>query len=474
MAEHTADLFFSGISELGAKLRAKEISAVELTRAFCDRFEKLGPRYNALALSLREQAVAQAKDVDDDIKIDRLRGPLQGIPFAVKDLLSVANHPTTWGAKPFAGQVFDYDATVVQRLKKSRAILIGKLSMVELAGGGGYRFAAASLFGPGLNPWDRTRWSGGSSSGAGSAVAAGLLPFAIGSETSGSILTPSSFCGVTGLRPTYGLVSRYGAMALSWTMDKLGPMCRSAEDCGMVLQAIAGTDGRDPSSAGKSYFHSPQFFRKVSDLRGSYAAVDFEEWAEPAARDAFKQALGVLHDMGLQLTETKLPAFPYGALTGTIIRSEGASSFESLITSGKVNDLADQKQIAGLKMGLEVPAADYLRAMRIRTLVQKAFREMFTGTDVLISPATFGIAPKISQALDRDPDRPRPKELGMSGLTAAGNLAGLPAISLPCGFAEGMPVGLQIAGRPFSETKLIAIGMEFQKRTDFHKRRPPA
>jgi len=474
MAAVSEHLFFAGIAELGAKLRAREFSAVELTRVFCDRLEKLGPRYNALALSLREQAIAQAKDVDDDIKIGRLRGPLQGIPCGVKDLVSVADQPTTWGAKPFAAQVFDYDAAVVQRLKKAQAILIGKLSLVELAGGGGYRYAAASLFGPGLNPWDRSRWSGGSSSGAGSAVAAGLLPFAIGSETSGSILTPSSYCGVTGLRPTYGLVSRYGAMALSWTMDKLGPMCRSAEDCGLVLQAIAGRDSRDSSSAGKGYYHSPQFFRKVTDLRGGYAPVDFAERAEPASRVAFQQALGVIRDMGLKLNETRLPDFPYGALAGTIIRSEGASSFESLITSGRVNDLADQKQIAGLKAGLEVRAPDYLRAMRIRSLVQKAFRELFVGVDVLIAPATFGIATKVSEPLDGGPDRPKPKDPGMSALTPAGNLAGLPAIALPCGFSDGLPVGLQIVGRPFSETNLIAIGLEFQKRTDFHKRRPPA
>lgn len=248
MPEFTEDIFFATIGELSAKLRAREFSCVELTRAFCDRLEKLGPRYNALALSLREDAMRQARKVDDDLRRKRFRGPLQGIPCGAKDLLAVAGSVTTWGARPFAAQVFDYNATVVNRLQRARAILIGKLSMVELAGGGGYRYASASLQGPGLNPWDRTRWSGGSSSGSGSAVAAALVPFAIGSETWGSIVTPCAYCGVTGLRPTYGYVSRYGAMALSWTMDKLGPMCRSAEDCGLVLQAIAGGDSNDPGS----------------------------------------------------------------------------------------------------------------------------------------------------------------------------------------------------------------------------------
>ena len=219
---------------------------MELVRAFAERLEQLGPRYNALALPLTEAAIRRARDVDKDLKRERYRGPLQGIPYGAKDLLSYAGHPTTWGARPYAAQVFDYNATVIEKLEKTGAVLIGKLAMVELAGGGGYRSAAASLFGPGLNPWDRTRWSGGSSSGSGSAVAAGLVPFAIGSETSGSILTPAAFCGVTGLRPTYGLVSRHGAMALSWTLDKLGPMCRSAEDCGLVLARDRGQRLRRP------------------------------------------------------------------------------------------------------------------------------------------------------------------------------------------------------------------------------------
>src|SRR5436190_11464051 len=261
MAEFTEEIFFSTVAEWSAKLKAKQISAQELARAFSARLEKFGPRYNALALPLTERAIRQAKIADDDIKRDRFRSPLHGVPFGVKDLLSLAGKPTTWGAKPFAAQVFDYDATALKKLEKVGAVLVGKLSMVELAGGGGYRFPAASLFGPGINPWDRTRWSGGSSSGPGSAVSAGLVPFALGSETSGSILTPAAYCGVTGLRPTYGLVSRFGAMPLAWTLDKIGPMCRSAEDCGLVLAAIAGGDSNDPGSAGKNFYFAPQFTR---------------------------------------------------------------------------------------------------------------------------------------------------------------------------------------------------------------------
>src|SRR5580693_4963881 len=283
------DIFFASITEINQKLKAKEFSAVELAKAFCARLEQLGPRYNALALSLRDKAVKAAKDVDGDIKRERFRGPLQGIPFGGKDLLAYAKHPTTWGAKPYAGQVFDYDATVLKKLTKTGGILAGKLAMVELAGGPSYRYATASLTGPGLNPWDNTRWSGGSSSGSAIAVAAGLVTYALGSETSGSILTPSAFCGVTGLRPTYGLVSRHGAMALSWTLDKIGPICRSAEDCGVVLNAIAGGDAKDPGSSGKSFYYAPQFARKPGEMKVGFAAADME-WADPELRPVFEAA----------------------------------------------------------------------------------------------------------------------------------------------------------------------------------------
>src|SRR5579863_3607680 len=279
-------IFFAGIVELNTRLAKREFSTVELVRIFAERLEKLGPRYNALALPLTEVAIRRAKQVDEELKRERFRGPLQGIPFGAKDLLAFAGHPTTWGAKPYAAQVFDDTATVLQKLDKTGSVLIGKLAMVELAGGGGYHTAAASLFGPGLNPWDPSCWSGGSSSGSGSAVAAGLVPFALGSETSGSILSPSAYCGITGLRPTYGLVSRHGAMALSWTMDKIGPLCRSAEDCGLVLENIAGSDPDDPGSAGKSFYYTPQYARQFSDLKIGFAASDLG-WTDDAARPAF-------------------------------------------------------------------------------------------------------------------------------------------------------------------------------------------
>ncbi|HMD48387.1 MAG TPA: amidase [Bryobacteraceae bacterium] len=469
------DIFFATISEINQKLKAREFSAVELTRAFMDRLERLGPRYNALALPLRQEAIREAKNVDDDLKRQRFRGPLQGIPFGAKDLLALAKHPTTWGAKPYAGQVFDYTATALKKLSKPGAILIGKLAMVELAGGPSYRSASASLTGPGLNPWDRSCWSGGSSSGSAIAVAAGLVTFALGSETSGSILTPSAFCGITGLRPTYGLVSRHGAMPLSWTLDKIGPMCRSAEDCGLVLESIAGADNDDPGSAGKSFYYAPQYAPDLKDIRVGFAQVDFDEWADPAARADFAKALEVIRSLGVKLIETKLPEFPYGPVISTVVSSEASSVFEPLIQSGQVDQLADQKQIAGLKAGLEIPAKDYLRAMRIRTLIQADLREQFQLIDVLLAPSRFGPANRIDQPLDRPAsDRPTPATVGLGALIPAGNLAGLPALSLPCGFANRMPIAIQLVGRPFSENTLLMLGRRFQEHTDWHKRRPPS
>ncbi|MGC9946102.1 MAG: amidase [Bryobacteraceae bacterium] len=473
MAELGSEIFFAGIAELNRMVREKQVTAPDLARAFGRRLETLGPRYNALALPLTERAIRQAKAVEAEIKRGRLHGPLQGVPYGAKDLLSVAAHPTTWGARPYAAQIFDYDAAVIQKLESAGAPLLGKLAMVELAGGPGYRYASASLTGPGLNPWDRTRWSGGSSSGSAIAVAAGLAPFAIGSETSGSILTPAAFCGVTALRPTYGLVSRYGAMPLSWTLDKLGPFCRSAEDCGLVLETIAGGDHRDPGSAGKSFYYTPQYARKIGELRIGFASADFNAWPEEAARPAFQQALEVMRGLGATMVETKLPDFPYGAIVGAIISVDAASVFEPLIASGKVDELADRKQIAGLKAGLEIPANVYLRAMRIRRLAQEAIFKLFGDVDVLLTPARPGPAPKIDEPLDRRPDRAKPADAGLTSLIPAGNLAGLPALSLPCGFAGDLPVALQLAGPPLTENTLLAIGREFQSRTDWHKRRPP-
>jgi len=465
------DVFFSSIGEISTRLRAKEFSVVELTKAFCDRLEKIGAAHNALVLSLRRSALKKAKDVDD-LKRDRTRGPLQGIPYGAKDLLAVKGQPTEWGSRAFAGQKFDEDAYVIKKLDAAGAILIGKLAMIELAGGVGYQTAAASSTGAAMNPWDRTRWAGGSSSGSGVATAAGLVAFALGSETSGSIITPSAFCGVTGLRPTYGLVSRRGAMSLAWTLDKIGPMCRSAEDCGLVLHAIAGADPDDPGSARKGFAYVPQFDRKITDFTIGYAPVDFER-AAPETRAAFQAALGVVKGLGAKLKEVDLPDFPYDALIDTVIGAEAASIFEDFIRGGKIEQMADPEQAAALKAAVDIPAVDYLKAMRIRSLVRAAFRELFYDVDMLLAPSRMGPAPRIDAGVSGGNEPSLAGGRGLGEIIPAGNLAGLPAISLPCGFAGGLPVGISLIGRPWFENHLIGVGRAFQAQTYWHKRKPP-
>src|ERR1043166_5883101 len=264
------EILFLPASELAKRIQSKALSSIDLTKAYLDRSEKFGPKLNAYALLTPEIALAEAEAADKEIKRGHYRGPLHGIPYAAKDLLSVRGLPTTWGAKVYENQVFDYDATVIEHLRRAGAVLIGKAAMIELAGGMNYRFASASLQGAAKNPWNTSCWTCGSSSGSGAIVAAGLAGFAIGTETWGSIICPAAFCGASGLRPTYGRVSRYGAMALAYSMDKIGPLARSAEDCAHVLAAIAGHDFKDRGTLGidkAAFTYSPSMELSAKPLR---------------------------------------------------------------------------------------------------------------------------------------------------------------------------------------------------------------
>jgi aspartyl-tRNA(Asn)/glutamyl-tRNA(Gln) amidotransferase subunit A len=476
------DLLFATLSELGAGLRRRRFSSVELVTLALDRLESLGPLYNAVARVLRASALKEARRADRLLRDGRGAGPLLGVPYGAKDLLATRGVPTTWGARPYARQVFHHDAAVVERLRSSGAVLVAKLAMIELAGGGGYRYPSASVHGPARNPWNPSHWAGGSSSGTGAAVAAGLVPFGIGSETSGSILGPSAYCGVTGLRPTYGLVSRYGAMALSWTMDKLGPMCRSAEDCGLVLEEIAGPDPRDPASAGRAFRLNRRRRVRPSSLRVGYAAEDFEQGVHASARPAMREALRAFRGLGLRLRRAVLPPLPVDAVARIVIRAEGSAAFQDLIAGPRLARLDDRRQALGLRAGLRIPAVDYLNAMRVRRLLQDELRRIFSDVDVLLAPTRAIPAPRIDEPLDPEwrparPSRPRREgttPLGNTALIPAGNLAGLPALSLPCGLSTtGLPLGVQLVGRPFEEATLIDLGRAYQEVTDWHRRRPP-
>src|SRR5438128_5858218 len=392
------DLAFASIVELARLLRSRRTSATELAELFLERLERFGPRYNCLVTVTPERALAEAARADHELAAGKIRGPLHGIPYGVKDLLAVRGYPTTWGAEPYRAQTFEEDATVVTRLGAAGAVLVGKLAMVELAGGMGYSQANASFTGPGKTPWNTDYWSGGSSSGPGAAVAAGLVPFAIGSETSGSILTPAAYCGITGLRPTYGLVSRHGAMALSWTMDKLGPLGRSPQYCALVLAAIAGKDPLDPSSVARGFRSPPAVTRGRHRRRLKVGVLDCADesiHAQVAAN--FRAALDTLGDVIEVVDGVELPDFPYGVIGGTIIAAEGSSAFDDLVQGGRISELTAPEDRTGGYPALAIPARDYLRALRVRRPLQRAFDDFIKQFDLLATPTRNTVA----SALDK-------------------------------------------------------------------------
>jgi aspartyl-tRNA(Asn)/glutamyl-tRNA(Gln) amidotransferase subunit A len=470
------DTFSSSIGELAAQIRARKLSPVELTEGYLARLEKFGARLGAVAHLMRESALREARQAEREIRAGRYRGLLHGIPYGAKDLLATREAPTTWGAAPYQDQRFDYDATVIIKLRDAGAILCAKLAMVELAGGMGYNQADASLTGACRTPWNTDYWSGGSSSGPGAAVAAGLVAFAIGSETSGSIITPAAFCGVTGLRPTYGMVSRHGAMALCWTLDKLGPMCRTAADAGIVLSSIAGRDPldasslerprfRDPLNAAAPSVNDPHKILRLAVMKDSY------EKAQKEVRENFLASLEALKraDRRVQVEmDVKLPDFPYGAAVGTIVDAEGAAAFHELIESGRVRELASPEgRIGGYSASL-VTAVDYLHAMRLRVPMRRAWRELFRKYDVLVAPSRATVSYPVNKTFDQ-----AYPGIGASSPIGASNLVGVPAISVPNGFGQAnLPTGLQLIGAPWSEPTLVALADKYQRATDWHRRRP--
>ncbi len=459
---------FLPLTELGRMLHAREITSAQLTDLSLTRLQTLGPRYNAVVTLMRDSAMRAAREADLDLKAGRSRGPLHGIPYGVKDLIATRGVKTSWGAAPYRDQVFDYDATVVERLRAAGAILVAKLAMVELAGGMGYDHADASFTGPGITPWNLKFWSGGSSSGPGAAVAAGLVPFAIGSETSGSILTPSAYSGVTGLRPTYGRVSRHGAMALCWTLDKLGPMCRTADDCGLVLAAIAGRDPNDASSVEQVYEHRAAAPRAAKFRLAVPKGVT--EKVQPAVRDNFERSLAAIADVADVTRDVEWPQFPWGPAVSIIVGAEGASAFLDLIESGRVKELKCLSDRHGGYADTLIPAVDYLQAMRLRGPMKRAVAKLFANFDAVASPTRGTVA----YPIDKPFQDAYPGISSGPPLIPAGNLCGLPALAVPNGFGDnGLPTSMAFMGPAFSEATLIDLGRTYQSRTDWHTKTPP-
>jgi aspartyl-tRNA(Asn)/glutamyl-tRNA(Gln) amidotransferase subunit A len=462
------EILFLPASELAKRIQSKALSAVDLTKAYLDRSEKIGPKLNAYARLTPDIALAEAEAADKEIKRGHYRGPLHGIPYAAKDLLSVKGIPTTWGAKPYEHQIFDYDATVIEHLRRVGAILIGKAAMIELAGGMNYRFASASLQGAAKNPWNTACWTCGSSSGSGAIVAAGLAGFAIGTETWGSIICPAAFCGVSGLRPTYGRVSRYGAMALAYSMDKIGPLARSAEDCAHIFAAIAGHDFKDRGtlSIDKAAFtYSPAMELSAKPLRVGWLTNAWKT-LDAHVEKAVRAAELVVRKSFAGTRNAALPEGPWEDAGGLIISVEGASSFRDLIRSGKVAQLTDPLgQINGY-VNEQIGGADYARALQIREILQQKMTDLFENCDILVAASQPIGATPLATNLETDLTFPDP-------LGGIGNLCGLPALSVPCGFSgDKLPVGLQFVAKAGNDAAAIRAARIFQQHTDWHRKHP--
>jgi aspartyl-tRNA(Asn)/glutamyl-tRNA(Gln) amidotransferase subunit A len=466
------DTLFLSVRELGDRIRARKLSPVELTESYLARSAALGPKLNAYVSLTRELALRHAHAAEKEIASGHYRGPLHGVPYAAKDLLAVEGCPTTWGARPYATQRFDFNAAVIERLNRAGAVLIGKAAMIELAGGLGYSTGAASLSGPCKNPWNINYWTCGSSSGSGAIVAAGLAPWALGSDTRGSILCPSAWCGISGMRPSFGRVSRFGAMAIAYTMDKLGPMARTAEDCGLVLSVIAGHDSRDYDSlpSGMAEFVYPGEIRaSAKSLRIGRLTNVWREM-DPGLDSAVNSALRVLERDGAKISDVEIPDGPYEEAAELTILIEAASAFQELIASGRCAELADPVgQINGYASE-EFSATDYLRVQRVRSFLQKQIDKLFDKFDVLATAGQSSAASPLNAPPEEDSAGPIERR-APDGISS---LCGLPAITVPCGFhKDKLPFGVQFIGRALNDRTVIETARLFQNHTDWHRQRPP-
>ena len=432
------DLAYASIPTLGALLRAKQVTCSELVELSLARLQRLDPQLHHVVTLCSDRARAQAKVLDAELQQGKLRGPLHGIPWGAKDLLATKGIRTTYGAKPFEDQVLDEDAAVVERLDAAGAILVAKLSLGELAMGDGW------FGGQTRNPWKPAQGSSGSSAGPAAAVASGCVTFAIGSETCGSILSPSARCGCSSLRPTFGRISRHGAMALSWTMDKLGPMARSAADAAIVFAAINGHDPRDDSTT-----QQPHHDLGPIGVQGFKVGWLADGWSNAKDRDAL---LDELRALGCEIVPLQLPKLPYQALM-PILLAEAATAFDDLTRSGKDDQLAQQREDSwpnAFRSAQLVPAVEYLRASRVRRRAMLAFDAVLQQVDVMVHPTGHGT------------------------LLVLCNLTGQPAVCVPRGFrADGTPRSVTFTANLYNEARALALAEAWQRSTHDHERHPP-
>ena len=436
------ELAFFTIGQLAELIRTKQVTSTELTKFFIERLKKYDPVLHCVITITEERAIRQAEITDAEIAAGKYRGMLHGIPFGVKDLLATKDYKTTWGSVPFKEQMIDEDAAVIKKLEEAGAVLIAKLTMGELAWGDVW------FGGKTRNPWDTASGSSGSSAGSAASVSAGLLPFAIGTETYGSIVSPSTVCGTTGLRPTYGRVSRTGAMALSWSMDKIGPICRSAEDLAIVFDAIRGPDGVD-----QTLYKVPFNYQPLENLKGlkiGYLKNDFDKEYDFHTNDSI--TLAKLKELGAELIPVELPVFPVSDMS-IILSAEAGAAFDELTRSNEDDLLVRQIKRAWpneFRASRFIPAAEYINANRVRTLLIQQMHNLMSKVDLYIAPSWEGDNLLLT------------------------NLTGHPCVVLPNGFSDsGTPTSITFAGRLFDEGKLISFARFYQDATDFHKQHPP-
>lgn len=487
-------LCFQTIEQLAPQLKSGKLSPVALTEAYLQRIEELDPKVNCFITVTKYIALEQAQKAEQEIKAKKYRGPLHGIPYAVKDLMNTKGIRTTWGSRLFIDQVPNHDGAVVEKLRDAGAILLGKLSMTELAGGP----PNAAFNGPVHNPWKLDYWTTGSSTGPGACAAAGFAGFSIGSETTASILDPATACGVAGFRPTYGRVSRYGAMPLSWTMDKLGPLARSVADCAAVFQAIHGADPRDPTSVTAPFSFDPK--AKMAGRKIGIVKREFDRLKQQKQNPPYDEALEVLKDLGCIIEEVDLPDFPYREVSRFIWQIEGGTVFEPYARKGELQEaLINKNKWLGWKAAMLVPASDYMKVLRIRHAIILETMKLYQRYDALLAPrnpngarpivnantgpntANNANAPSTPNAPNNPNGRPgggdaSPDAAGAGGsasLLTLGNIAGLPGVAAPCGFTEkGLPIGMTLAGAPMTDGKVLEIAYAYEQATTWHERRP--
>jgi aspartyl-tRNA(Asn)/glutamyl-tRNA(Gln) amidotransferase subunit A len=455
---------------LATLIQRQEVSPVEATQAVVDRVEKLDRHLNSFITPLREEALTQARAAEQEIRAGWYRGPLHGIPIGVKDLYYTKGIRTTAGSKILADFVPAYDATVIARLRDAGAILVGKLNMHEFARGA---TNTSSLIGACSNPWDPLCITGGSSGGPAAAVAAGLCCGALGSDTGGSIRIPAALCGIVGLKPTYGRVSRYGVFPLSWSLDHVGPMTRTVADAALMLQVIAGHDRHDPTTRTAVV---PDYCAALTkDIEGARLGIPQEfyfEQLDPEVRDSVRSAIQTLERAGAQVEEVSLPLSKYAAAAGRMISlTESAAIHEQFLKTRLADYSPDVR--AGFIVGQLITGKHYMKAQRVRSLIRQEMAAALRRVDALVTPTVPIPAPRIGQAaVDIGQETVDVRSI-LSRLTRPANLTGFPAISVPCGFTQrGLSIGLQLIGRPFAEATILQIAFAYEQDTTWHQRQP--